>query len=155
MTQLLTFTVCLRLGLHVTIFYATFCEWFRNKRQLFFAPYTCFNFFHSSLLMIQNRGKIKLIKIHFLSWILFLHEEQGCSCIWSWLFYSQHLHMLLWFYMDKLSVLLKNVWRKNCSEAHGRTPIYFNMICFFCGIIHRYLRKKIATCSPSLKMTNY
>ncbi len=35
------------------------------------------------------------------------------------------------------------VWRKNCSGAHGQSPTYFNTICFFCGIVRRYLRKKL------------
>ncbi len=43
----------------------------------------------------------------------------------------------------------QNVPRKNRSGAHGRSLIYFNVICFFCEIIRRYLQKKITSCSPS------
>ncbi len=94
--------------------------------------------------------KIKLINIHFLSWIPFFHAEHECSSIWSWLFYSQHLHTSLWFYVDKLSVLRRNVRRKNHNGALGRSSIYFNAIRFLCGIVHYYLWEKIATCRPSL-----
>ncbi len=40
---------------------------------------------------IQRRGEIKLITIHFWDWILFLRAEHGHSCIWSYLFYAEHL----------------------------------------------------------------
>ncbi len=44
---------------------------------------------------------------------------------------------------------VKTCGEKNRSGAHGRSSIYFNATCFFCGIVHRYLREKSATCSPS------
>ncbi len=35
------------------------------------------------------------------------------------------------------------------STRTPRSPICFNAICCFCGIVRRYLRKKIATCKAS------
>ncbi len=57
----------------------------------------------------------------------------------------------LQFYLDTLSLLCENMWRKYRSGAHGRSSICFNVICFFYGIVCRYLQDKIATRSPSLR----
>ncbi len=94
------------------------------------------------LLWFEVRRKIKLIKIHFLCWILFLRaaalSDPGYS---TSNIYARHCDFT-WTSCPFST--------KMCSEAHGRSPICFNVICFFCGIVRRYLREKIATCSPSL-----
>ncbi len=111
------------------------CDFFRNFLQTipqrmttFFAPCTLCDFLRSFLLIIWSREKIRLIKVHFLGWIPFLSAKCRRSSIWSWLLYSQYLRTSLRFYMDKLSILHKNVRRKNRSGAHGRSPICFNAI---------------------------
>ncbi len=71
------------LGLHTRDFYATFCEQFHSKRWPFFCTMYTLQFFHSSLLMIRRRGKIKLIESHFLRWIArnmnAALSDPGCS----------------------------------------------------------------------------
>ncbi len=59
-----------------------------------------------------------------------------------YLFYFQHLHTSLQFYLDKLPVLHKDAWRKIHCGARGHNNICFNAIYLFCRIVHRYLREK-------------
>ncbi len=121
-----------RLGLCVAIFFVNFL-WMILQRMTFFCTVYTLRFF--PLISTDDSewsgvgGGIKLIKIHYLGWIPFLHVEHGCSSTWSWLFYSQYLRTSLWFYLDKLSILLKNVRRKICSGAQGRNTVCFNAIC--------------------------
>ncbi len=59
------------------------------------------------------------------------------------------LHTSRRFYMDKLSILHEDLWRKNRNRVHELSPICFDIICLSCRITCRYYWKKIATCSPS------
>ncbi len=149
----------LRLGVHVAIFDATFCRRFCSEWRRFFASCTRCDFSARLCWWFRGGGKIELIKIHFLSWIPFFRADCARSSIWSWLFYSQHLLTLLWFYVDKLSVFRKNVRRQNRSGAHRRSLIYFNTICFFCGIVPNTCGKKSQHVAPvwfvMFKNTNF
>ncbi len=49
----------------------------------------------------------------------------------------------------------KTCGEKIAAKAQRRSPINFNTICFFCGIVCRYLREKIATCNPSRMLILY
>ncbi len=58
---------------------------------------------------------------------LFLHRvqgENGHSSTWSCLFYSQHLHASLQFYVNKMSVFRKDTRRKNRSGAYGQSHLF-------------------------------
>ncbi len=83
----------------------------------------------------------------------FHRAECRHSPTWSCLFYSQHLHTSLLFYVDKLSTLCKNRWRKHRSGVSGHSPACFNVICFFCRIIGRYLLKKSQHVDLAFKYT--
>ncbi len=139
----------LRLGLQGAIFSASFCRQFHSKHRRFSAQCTRHDFLHSSLLMIWRRWQNRVYQDPFFR----LNSVPTCECssIWSCLLHSQHLHTSLRFYMDKLSILHKDVPRKNRSRAYGQSPIYFNVICLFCRIVRRVIHKK----SPKLTVLKY
>ncbi len=100
--------------------------------NVFFTPCIWCDFFHSSLLTIRRSGKNQSYQDPFLR----LNSVPPCGMwtqVYLILFYSQHLRTSQWFYVDKLSVLRKDVRRKNCNGTHEHSPTCFNAICFFCG----------------------
>ncbi len=97
--------------------------------------------------MIQWMGKNKADKDPFLR----RSSVPGCET-WTRLYLIPSVQFPS---MDKWSALCKDVGRKNRSGAHKYSIACFNVICFFCGIVLRYLWKKIAPYSLTLRLKQH
>ncbi len=91
---------------HAAIFSARLCRWF------------------------EEGGEIKLIKIHFLSWIPFLHTECGHNSIWSCCFtsniYASHCDFTCKIFLKKLKTFLQfcEFFKNMCQFLHKNLTIF-------------------------------
>ncbi len=69
--------------------------------------------------------------------------NMGHSSTWSCLFYSQHLHTSLSFYMDDLSALCKDVRRKNRNGARAYRPTFSIWFASYTELPSNTYRKKL------------
>ncbi len=121
-----------------------------QQTTTFFAPCTCYDFFHSFLLMIGRKGKIKLIKIYFFK----LKSVPLCR-MWTQLHLI--LVVLLPTFTHVTAILCGQVVcsPQKCVEKKSQQSTWMQPYLFQCNLLllrnrPQILAEKIAMCSPCL-----
>ncbi len=123
----------IRLWLHIVIFFVSICGWFHSECQRF-----CLHHVHGAIFSTHLSWRFGGEKLS-LSRSIFEIKFHSSVCnvdtaLPDPVYSTTNMYAHHW----KLSILCKDMWRKNHSGAHGHSLTCFCVINFFCKITHRY-----------------